>query len=309
MVSEVVIQNIQDKVEVTKEIENIIEKAVELCLLHEEMREPLEVSILLVDNDKIREINNEQRGIDSPTDVLSFPIVEMKDGKIKSDLGDIDMEEDLIILGDIVISLEMAYNQAVEYGHSFERELAFLTTHGTFHLLGYDHQDEESENIMISKQKVVLDDMGLKRKGEKEKENTGLDYKILVKKAIDEKSKAYAPYSGFKVGAAVLTESGNIYTGVNIENISFGATNCAERTAIFKAISNGERKIKAIAISSDSEKITFPCGICRQVIFEFGDKDTSIVCSNNDGEFKVYTIEELLPYAFESIKQWEEPGR
>lgn len=299
MIVEVLIQNIQDKIDITKNIENIMENAVEFCLVHEKIEKPSEVSILLVDDEKIREINNEQRGIDSSTDVLSFPIVEMEDGEIKSNLGDIDMEENIMLLGDIVISLETAYKQANEYGHSFERELAFLTTHGVFHLLGYDHEDEESEKNMLNKQEVVLGKMGLKRQDYEEDEI--LDCEILVRKAIEEKEKAYAPYSGFKVGAAVLTEMGNIYTGVNIENVSFSATNCAERTAVFKAISNGERKIRAIAISSDSEEIVFPCGICRQVILEFGNKNTKIICSNNNGDYKVYNLEELLPYAFKKI--------
>ncbi|HHY23517.1 MAG TPA: rRNA maturation RNase YbeY [Clostridiaceae bacterium] len=299
MIVEVLIQNIQDKIDITKNIENIMENAVEFCLVHEKIEKPSEVSILLVDDEKIREINNEQRGIDSSTDVLSFPIVEMEDGEIKSNLGDIDMEENIMLLGDIVISLETAYKQANEYGHSFERELAFLTTHGVFHLLGYDHEDKESEKNMLNKQEVVLGKMGLKRQDYEEDEI--LDCEILVRKAIEEKEKAYAPYSGFKVGAAVLTETGNIYTGVNIENVSFSATNCAERTAVFKAISNGERKIRAIAISSDSEEIVFPCGICRQVILEFGNKNTKIICSNNNGDYKVYNLEELLPYAFKKI--------
>jgi len=293
------IQNIQDKLDVTKTIENIIKNAVEICLVHEEIERRSEVSILLVDNERIREINNEQRGINFPTDVLSFPIVEMEDGKIKSNLGDIDMEENLMLLGDVVISLEMVYKQAKEYGHPFERELAFLITHGVFHLLGYDHEDDENENIMMNKQEAVLENMGFIR--QEYKREAGLDYEVLVRKAMEEKSKAYAPYSGFKVGAAVLTEKGDIYTGVNIENVSYSATNCAERTAIFKAISNGERKIKAIAVLSDSEEIIFPCGTCRQVILEFGDGNTKIICGNNNGEYKVYTLEELLPCAFSNI--------
>ncbi|NSW91799.1 MAG: rRNA maturation RNase YbeY [Firmicutes bacterium] len=159
---EIIIRNIQDKLDVTKEIENIIINAVEICLKNENFQKPCEISILLVDDKKIKELNNELRSIDSPTDVLSFPIVEMKDGKIKSQLGDIDMEKNLILLGDIVISVETACKQAEEYGHSFEREMAFLTTHGVFHLLGYDHQDDENEKVMLDKQKAVLEKMGLK---------------------------------------------------------------------------------------------------------------------------------------------------
>lgn len=120
----------------------------------------------------------------------------------------------------------------------------------------------------------------------------------LVNIASDIKAKAYAPYSHYRVGAALLTGSGKIFTGVNIENASFGATNCAERTAVFKAISEGENNIVAIAIASDSEDIVFPCGICRQVLSEFGSDDMKVICSRKDGSFKIYKLGELLPGAF-----------
>ncbi len=125
-----------------------------------------------------------------------------------------------------------------------------------------------------------------------------MDSMELVKIADEAKSRAYAPYSGFKVGAALLTSNGKLFTGVNIENISFGATNCAERTAVFKAVSEGELKITAIAIASDSEDYIFPCGICRQVLAEFADKSMKIICSKKNGEYKEYTLDELLPNAF-----------
>lgn len=124
----------------------------------------------------------------------------------------------------------------------------------------------------------------------------------LVKIAVAAKESAYAPYSNFRVGAAVLSESGKIYTGGNIENVSFGATNCAERTAVFKAVSDGERKIIAVAIASDSENFIYPCGICRQVLTEFGDSDTRVICTRKNGDFKVYTLDELLPQAFRKIE-------
>jgi len=120
----------------------------------------------------------------------------------------------------------------------------------------------------------------------------------LVKLASEARGNAYAPYSGFRVGAALLSGNDKIYTGVNIENASYGATNCAERTAIFKAVSEGERSIKTIAIASDAEDFVFPCGICRQVIAEFGDSGTRIICSSGDGKFEAYRLEELLPKAF-----------
>ncbi|QXM05703.1 cytidine deaminase [Crassaminicella indica] len=119
----------------------------------------------------------------------------------------------------------------------------------------------------------------------------------LFQKAVQAKENAYAPYSNFKVGAALLTKDGKIYTGCNVECASFGGTNCAERTAIFKAISEGSKDFEAIAIASDNDTFTFPCGICRQVIFEFG-KDIKIIVGDKDGKIKVVPIKELLPHGF-----------
>jgi cytidine deaminase len=126
-----------------------------------------------------------------------------------------------------------------------------------------------------------------------------MDNNDLVKKATEAKRRAYAPYSGFNVGAAVETVNGDIYTGANIENISSGATVCAERTAIFKAVSEGDMGIKRIAVISDSDNIVYPCGICRQVIREFSKKDTKVICADRNGNYRVYTIDDLYPNAFE----------
>lgn len=122
------------------------------------------------------------------------------------------------------------------------------------------------------------------------------DYKQLVKKAMEARKHAYVPYSGLHVGAALLCSNGEIFTGVNVENASYGATNCAERTAIFKAISEGERSFSAIAVTSDLDSLIYPCGICRQVLVEF--KIPIIISGDNKGNYKVYRIEELIPYAF-----------
>lgn len=125
-----------------------------------------------------------------------------------------------------------------------------------------------------------------------------LNYKLLLEKAYEGRNNAYAPYSKFKVGAAVLMENGKIYTGCNIENASYGATNCAERTAIFKAISEGNRKIHAIAIVGADDEYTYPCGICRQVIAEFADENTEIILGKKSLEYTVKTLAEILPGAF-----------
>jgi len=125
-----------------------------------------------------------------------------------------------------------------------------------------------------------------------------MDYEILLNKAFEGRSRAYAPYSNFYVGAAVVMEDDSIYTGCNIENASYGATNCAERTAIFKAISEGHTNIKAIAIVGVENDYTYPCGICRQVIAEFAADDIQIVLGKNKKEYIVKTLEEILPGAF-----------
>ncbi|WP_138159279.1 cytidine deaminase [Peptoniphilus catoniae] len=119
----------------------------------------------------------------------------------------------------------------------------------------------------------------------------------LIKLAIKAKEEmTYAPYSKFRVGACVEMEDGSVYSGGNIEIASYSATNCAERTAIFKAVSEGKRSIVKIAIAADSKDV-FPCGICRQVIREFGD-NTKIIIANSENDYKTYTIEELLPHSF-----------
>lgn len=125
-----------------------------------------------------------------------------------------------------------------------------------------------------------------------------MDYKELIKIALDYRSRAYIPYSNFNVGAAVLCESGKIYGGCNVENASFGATNCAERTAIFKAVSEGESKIKAIAIVGSLSEITYPCGICRQVISEFGDDDVKVILAKSEDDYIIKDMSEILPGAF-----------
>ena len=124
-----------------------------------------------------------------------------------------------------------------------------------------------------------------------------MNYKSLAKKAVEAKSKALATYSNFHVGAALLTVDDKIYTGCNIESSSYSLTICAERTAIFKAISEGERKFKAIAVAGDTEGFISPCGACRQVISDLcGDIDVVLVNSKN--ETKVLKTSELLPFAF-----------
>lgn len=125
----------------------------------------------------------------------------------------------------------------------------------------------------------------------------------LIRAALEARERAYIPYSGYAVGAAVLMESGKMYTGCNIENASYGATNCAERTAIFKAVSEGERKCAAIAIAggragSVLTDYAHPCGICRQVMREFGGKDMPVLVAKSEDDYREYTLDGLLPCGF-----------
>ncbi|KXG77533.1 Cytidine deaminase [Fervidicola ferrireducens] len=125
-----------------------------------------------------------------------------------------------------------------------------------------------------------------------------MDEKLLIKKAVKAMENAYAPYSGFKVGACVLTSDGTEFTGCNIENASFGLTVCAERVALFKAYSEGKRDIIALAVAADVDEPVSPCGACRQVMMELSP-DALVILSNRDGSKVMRTGPgELLPYGF-----------
>jgi cytidine deaminase len=123
----------------------------------------------------------------------------------------------------------------------------------------------------------------------------------LMKLAVEAREMAYAPYSQFRVGAALLAKSGKVYKGCNVENAAYSPTNCAERTALFKAVSEGEREFLAIAIVGGMDEtiadFCAPCGVCRQVLAEFCDKDFRVILGNPDN-IKAYTFAEILPFAF-----------
>ena len=121
----------------------------------------------------------------------------------------------------------------------------------------------------------------------------------LIRSALDAQTRAYCPFSNFPVGAALLGASGQIYQGVNVENISFGLTNCAERVAIWKGVSEGAKKFGRIAVVVDTDELTPPCGACRQVIWEFCG-DAPVILSNLQGKTETIQMSELLPRAFDS---------
>ncbi|WP_312044507.1 rRNA maturation RNase YbeY [Anaerotignum sp.] len=140
------------------ELSQTIEKIIADALTYEGFQKPCEVSVSIVDNEEIHQINKQFRDIDRATDVLSFPLLTFEEGEMP-DLN----EKDEVLLGDIIISLERAREQAEEYGHSLKREIAFLTAHSMLHLLGYDHMEEEEEKEMFEKQREILNKAGIPR--------------------------------------------------------------------------------------------------------------------------------------------------
>lgn len=155
------IENEQEIKEVNKDLESLLHSVVKKALEYENIEENCEVNILLTDNESIREINNEQRNIDSATDVLSFPYLMIEDGELI--VSEEDYYDGYLQLGDIVISLERAGEQSEEFGHSYEREVGFLTCHSVLHLLGYDHEEECEREIMRQKEEAVLELLDLTR--------------------------------------------------------------------------------------------------------------------------------------------------
>ena len=123
----------------------------------------------------------------------------------------------------------------------------------------------------------------------------------LIDLAIDASRKAYVPYSHFPIGAALLTKSGQIFTGVNIENASFGLTNCGERTAIFKAVSEGYKDFSHLVVYGKTKEPVSPCGACRQVMAEFFPEDMKVTLVAEDRSTVEMTVSELLPYSFKTL--------
>lgn len=151
--------NAQDKEKDSPELRCLVKAAIYAALDYEDFRKSAEISVTFTDNEGIHEINKKERNIDSPTDVLSFPIMSGDDSA-----ADTDRTTGAVMLGDIVLNLERARAQAAEYGHSYTREVAFLTVHSVLHLLGYDHlTSEEADRDMRARQDAVLDMMGIKR--------------------------------------------------------------------------------------------------------------------------------------------------
>lgn len=155
--------NQQNKFKITQDIKALIKKCVSATLKYMDFRTDLEISVVFTDNEGIRVLNNMHRNIDRATDVLSFPMMEYdEDGDMIEEYAEFNNAGDLLF-GDIVLSLERAAEQATEYGHSFDREVGFLTVHSMLHLLGYDHMNEDDEKEMFDYQTKILNEIGLMR--------------------------------------------------------------------------------------------------------------------------------------------------
>ncbi len=251
--------------------------------------------IQIVDDEQIRAMNLSQRGIDSATDVLSFPTVRYPVGRTaRSCPKRLHREYDPSLgcdnLGDCVINLNRAREQAVEYGHSLKRELSYLTAHSAFHLMGYDHMNEEEKAAMRDMEERALGSIGITREAE------APSYDQLFEMACEAMQNSYSPYSHFKVGACILAADGRTFKGCNFENASYGATICAERCAASCAIAAGARRFVAIAVVG-STAVAWPCGICRQVLREFSDPSLPVIVGQYGKGYTVKTLAELLPEA------------
>ena len=312
-----------------------LNEAAKICLANEGiMTDHVEISLSFVSEVEIQEMNRIHRNVDAVTDVLSFPMFEAGElakaaERAAQKQKEPESVEPYLLLGDVVICEAQARRQAKEYGHSYDREVVYLFVHSMLHLLGYDHMEEEDKAVMRAQEEIIMRELNLTRENSMasaleeyadetersiciadEKEEcrvfekllaAGRDkaeiYKELIARAQSVLPLAYAPFSKFRVGAALLTKDDFVCTGVNIENSSFGATICAERTAFTKALSYGVKEFKAIAVVSSSGS-AWPCGICRQFMKEFCSDDFEIISLNENGAVSVYTMEEILPEGF-----------
>ncbi|MDO5101246.1 MAG: rRNA maturation RNase YbeY, partial [Eubacteriales bacterium] len=279
-----------------------------------------EVSVTLVNDEVIRVLNKNYRGIDQPTDVLSFALDEGEDVRLTG-----GPEEHL--LGDIIISAEAVVRQGKAYGHGLNRELVYLGVHSMLHLLGYDHMQktdkvkmraaeeealatlnlsqaqldtaearrdplhfadtlidkelitkarlaEDTTDITVAKKRLLCEkENGKKQVGQQNGKEVIPDKILqrLFKAALKTRENAYAPYSHFQVGAALLTTTGKLFTGCNVENSSFGLTICAEQNVIHTAVAAGygPGQLDILLVVADTEQVTSCCGACRQVMAEF----------------------------------------
>ncbi len=266
---------------------------------------PCCASVRLCGEEEIRELNARFRNTNRPTDVLSFPDINWPPGKTagqeeKRLRRAWDEEAGACFLGDIVISVPRIFSQAQEYGHSAAREAAYLLVHALCHLMGYDHMEEEEKRVMRTQEEKILSSVGISR----DENNTSDD--TLLSLAVDAMERSYSPYSHYPVGAALRCTDGRIFQGCNIENGSCGVTCCAERVALFKAVSEGARHFDAIAVAcKDPDSPPWPCEICHQALSEFSP-DIRVLIIDGKGQSAEARLSGLLPHQFGLNQQKQE---
>lgn len=252
-------------------LENLLE-----FVLREEKKEVRgQVVCAFLDEESMREVKRKFFNVDEVGDVVSFFYGEDPDG----------------VWGEILVCVPVALEASNNRGVPLSEELAFLVIHGLLHLLGYDDSTPQGHRQMMERGEALL--RGYQR------ERT---HQELLKKAAKARAFAYAPYSSFRVGAALLARDGRVFTGCNVENASFGVTLCAERVALGKAISEGAKEFEAIAIVANGTSFCFPCGVCRQALAEFG-LDIEVLAGNQNGAYVVHSLRELLPHTFTFAKE------
>lgn len=270
-----------------------MQEAADLCLTCEQVSVPCSVSVCLCDDQYIADINSRYRGVDKATDVLSFPSVCYPKGQTAGKSSallrqEYDDENGSCFLGDIFISVPHISSQASEYGHSEMREAVYLLVHGICHLMGYDHIESADKEKMRRMEEKILSAASVSRRHDP----TG-DQELLHM-AREAMKRSYSPYSSYPVGAALHSTDGRVFLGCNVENASFGLTNCAERTAVFKAVSEGALSFDVLAIAARTK--AWPCGACRQVLNEFAPDLRILITWDNHVEEK--RLSELLPESF-----------
>ncbi len=271
-----------------------MQKAADQCLISENVKVPCMISVCLCDDEQIREINRQHRSIDRSTDVLSFPSVTYPSDRTAAACeallkNEYDVDTGACFLGDLFISVPHIQAQAAQYGHSELREAVYLLVHGICHLMGYDHIDAAEKEKMRNMEEKILSAVNIQRDLPQQ-----TDDEKLLSLACEAMTRSYSPYSSYPVGAALLCKNGRIFQGCNIENASFGLSNCAERTAVFKAVSEGSTSFEAIAIAARTK--AWPCGACRQVLNEFAPNMRVLVTW--DGNVEEKQLSELLPEGF-----------
>ncbi len=276
---------------------SLMQTAADCAIAAEGVDLPCGIGITVTDSTEIKKLNRETRSIDAATDVLSFPTVNYRQGKtarqsLKLLRKEYDSGLNVCFLGDVVLCAEHVKAQAAEYGHSEEREAAYLLVHGICHLMGYDHISDEGRAAMRAMEEKALHMMGMDR----EENRTQVSDETLLALAREAMERSYAPYSRFQVGACLLSADGRVFQGCNVENASFGLTNCAERTAVFTAVSEGATVFSSIAIAARGAA-PWPCGACRQVLNEFAP-DIRVLVTWDENQTACAKLSDLLPHGF-----------